>query len=110
MCGAEPKYFPPTDFAPLIGPIRRYLIRRRDMETYRRLLRYLRGIAEGSVYPPILVQAAAEMVKECSSGDALACLATGEGGARPLRHSLPVAAAACTKRGGYALPSAMQRR
>ena len=74
LCVHEPKYFTHTDFAPLIGPIRRYLIRQRDMETYRRLLRYLRGIAESSVYPPILVQAAAEMVKECSSGDALTSL------------------------------------
>ncbi len=74
LCVHEPKYFKHTDFTPLIGPIRRHLIRHRDMETYRRLLRYLRGIAEGSVYPPALVQAAADMVKECSGADALTSL------------------------------------
>ncbi len=74
LCVHEPKYFKHTDFTPLLVPIRRYLIRHRDLETYRHLLRYLRGIVENAVYPPALVQAAAEMVKECSSTDALTSL------------------------------------
>jgi len=74
LCVHEPKYFKHTDFTPLLVPIRRYLIRHKDLETYRRLLRYLRGIVEDAVYPPVLVQAASDMVKECSSADALTAL------------------------------------
>jgi len=74
LCVHEPKYFKATDFTPLLTPIRRHLIRHRDLETYRRLLRYLRGIVENAVYPPALVQAAADMVKECSSGESLTAL------------------------------------
>ena len=62
LCVHEPKYFKHTDFTPLLTPIRRYLVRHRDLETYRRLLRYLRGIAAGGVYPPALVKTAADMV------------------------------------------------
>gem|GEM_PF-3237285 len=74
LCVHEPKYFKHTDFTPLLTPIRRYLVRHRDLETYRRLLRYLRGIAEGGVYPPALVKTAADMVKECSSAESLTSL------------------------------------
>ena len=74
LCVHEPKYFKHTDFTPLLTPIRRYLVRHRDLETYRRLLRYLRGIAAGGVYPPALVKTAADMVKECSSAESLSSL------------------------------------
>jgi hypothetical protein len=74
LCVHEPKYFKHGDFTPLLSPIRRHLVRHRDLETYRRLLRYLRGIVENAVYPPMLVQAASDMVKECSSGESLTAL------------------------------------
>ncbi len=80
LCVHEPRYFQPEDFSSLLTPIRRYLVRHRDLETYRRLLRYLRGIVEGEAYPPKLMQAAAEMVRECSSGESLTSLVAAAAG------------------------------
>ena len=75
-----PQLLQPADFRPLLTPIRRYLIRGRDLETYDRLLRYLRKIAEGGIYPPALTEQAAEMLQECCELDALsAVVATASG-------------------------------
>ena len=77
----EPEFFEVSDFRPMIGPIRRYLIRHRDLVAYDRLLRYLRRIAAGGVYPEHLTLCAAEMLEECSGGDSLGALvgaATGD--------------------------------
>jgi hypothetical protein len=77
----EPEFFEVSDFRPMIGPIRRYLIRNRDLVAYDRLLRYLRRIAAGGVYPEHLTRCAEEMMAECSGGDSLGALvaaATGD--------------------------------
>ncbi len=80
LCLLEPKYFSRDDFTPLLTPIRRHLVRHRELDTYRRLLRYLRGIAEGGVYPQSLMDAAGEMVKECSSAESLTALVAAASG------------------------------
>lgn len=80
LCVHEPKYFQHEDFTTLLMPIRRHLVRARDLQTYRLLLRYLRGIAEGGVYTPKLAAVAAEMVKDCSSGEALTSLVAAASG------------------------------
>jgi len=80
LCVHEPKYFQHEDFTGLLAPIRRHLVRHRDLQTYRLLLRYLRGIAEGGVYTPQLAAVAAEMVKDCSSGEALTSLVAAASG------------------------------
>ena len=77
----EPEFFGVPDFRPMIGPIRRYLIRHKDLVAYDRLLRYLRRIAGGGVYPEHLTACAEEMLAECSGGDSLGALvaaATGD--------------------------------
>jgi hypothetical protein len=81
LCMQEHEFFKPEDFTGMLTPIRRYLVRGRDLKTYDRLLRYLRRIGKGGVYPPYLTDVARTMLKECSSGDALGALvaaATGD--------------------------------
>ncbi len=77
----EPEFFGVADFQPMIAPIRRFLIRQRDLVAYDRLLRYLRRIAAGGVYPEHLTRCAADMLADCSGGDSLGALvaaATGD--------------------------------
>ncbi|MCO4773129.1 MAG: HEAT repeat domain-containing protein [Deltaproteobacteria bacterium] len=74
LCQSEAGFFEPDDFAPMVGAMRRYLLRQRDVETYDRMLRYLRSVAEGGVYPTYLTRRAGEMLAECGGGDSVAAL------------------------------------
>jgi HEAT repeat protein len=74
LCQTEAGFFEPDDFAPMIGAIRRYLLRSRDVTTYDRMLRYLRTVAQGGVYPTYLTRRAGEMLAECGGGDAVGAL------------------------------------
>ncbi len=74
LCLSEPRYFDTGAFVPMIGPIRRYLVRNRRLGTLDVLLRYLRRVAQGGVYPDHLSRAAGEMLQECASQEALAGL------------------------------------
>ncbi|MCP4868758.1 MAG: HEAT repeat domain-containing protein [Proteobacteria bacterium] len=80
LCMQEPEFFGPDDFTGMLQPIRRYLVRARDLKTYDRLLRYLRRIGAGGVYPEHLTQIANDMLQECSSGDALGALVAAASG------------------------------
>jgi len=86
LCLHEPDSFQPDDFRPMMSPIRRYLVRARDLEAYDRLLRYLRRIAAGGVYPPFLTKYAQDMLAECSSGDALGQLIAAASGDEELEN------------------------
>ena len=74
LCESEAGFFEPDDFAPMVGAIRRYLLRQRDVNTYDRMLRYLRKVSEGGVYPTYLTRRAGEMLHECGGDDAVAAL------------------------------------
>ncbi len=74
LCLSEPRYFKTTAFVPMIAPIRRYLVRHKRLGTLDVLLRYLRGVGRGGVYPAHLTRAAVEMLEECSTPEALAGL------------------------------------
>jgi hypothetical protein len=69
-----PNFFGPDDFVPLLKPIRRFLLRRGDLLTFDRLLRYLRKVAQGGVYPPHLTTVAEEMLAECAGMESVAGL------------------------------------
>lgn len=74
LCQSEAGFFEPDDFEPMIGAIRRYLLRQRDVTTYDHMLRYLRTVAKGGVYPTFLTRRAGKMLAECGGGDAVAAL------------------------------------
>lgn len=80
LCQQEAGYFEPDDFAPMVQAIRRHLLRTRDLVTYDRMMRYLRRIAAGGIYPKYLTRRAAEMVADCSSPDGLAALVAAASG------------------------------
>ena len=80
LCLQDREFFGPEDFVGMLTPIRRYLVRARDLKTYDRLLRYLRKIAAGGVYPQYLTETAQIMLEECSSGDALGSLVAAASG------------------------------
>jgi len=80
LCQQEAGYFEPDDFAPMVQAMRRYLLRSRDLVTYDRMMRYLRRIAAGGIYPTYLTRRAAQMVAECSSPDGLAALVAAASG------------------------------
>jgi len=80
LCMQEPEFFGPADFTEMLTPIRRHLVRSRDLRTYDRLLRYLRRIGAGGIYPDHLTQVARDMLLECSSGDALGALVAAASG------------------------------
>ena len=87
LCLHEPDSFAPTDFRPMMSPIRRFLVRSRDLHAYDRLLRYLRRIATGGVYPEHLTGHAQEMLAECSSGEALGQLVASASGDEDLENT-----------------------
>lgn len=72
LCLSEPRYFQTSAFVPMIAPIRRYLVRHRRLGTFDVLLRYLRRVSQGGIYPAHLTAAAGEMLSDCSSQEALA--------------------------------------
>jgi len=74
LCVQAPNFFGPDDFVPLLKPIRRFLLRRGDLLTFDRLLRYLRKVAQGGVYPPTLTAVAEEMLAECAGMESVAGL------------------------------------
>ena len=74
LCLSEPRYFKTDAFVPMIGPIRRYLVRHKRLGTFDVLLRYLRRVTKGDIYPAHLTAAAGEMLQECSSQESLAGL------------------------------------
>lgn len=80
LCMQEPEFFGPDDFTGMLTPIRRFLVRARDLKTYDRLLRYLRRIGAGGIYPDHLTVIANNMLQECSSGDALGALVAAASG------------------------------
>ena len=80
LCQQEAGYFEPDDFSPMVHAIRRYLLRGRDLATYDSMMRYLRRIAAGGIYPTYLTRRAAKMVEECSSPDGLAALVAAASG------------------------------
>jgi len=80
LCQQEAGYFEPDDFAPMVQAMRRHLLRTRDLETYDRMMRYLRRIAAGGIYPKYLTRRAGEMVAECSSTDGVAALVAAASG------------------------------
>lgn len=74
LCQDEAGFFDPDDFAPMVGAIRRYLLRQRDVNTYDRMLHYLRKVSQGGVYPTYLTRRAGEMLHDCGGDDAVAAL------------------------------------
>ena len=76
----KPDLFGVDDFTHMLAPIRRYLLRQRSLGAYRALLRYLRRITEGGVYPSHLTQEAVALLQDCSSPDNLATLVAAASG------------------------------
>ncbi len=74
LCVTEAGFFAPDDFAPMVGAIRRYLLRHCDVEAYDRMLRYLRKVSQGGVYPKYLTRRAGEMLVDCGGEDSVAAL------------------------------------
>ena len=74
LCLSEPRYFKPEAFEPIIAPVRRHLVRARQLGTYDVVLRYLRRISAGGIYPEHLTEAARRMLTDCASSEALAGL------------------------------------
>ncbi len=74
LCQVEAGFFEPDDFAPMVGAMRRYLLRQRDLEVYDEMVRYLRQVVEGGEYPTYLTRRASEMLADCAKGDSVAAL------------------------------------
>jgi len=74
LCQTEAGFFEPDHFAPMVGAMRRYLLRQRDLEIYDEMLHFLRGVVDGGDYPTYLTRRAAEMLADCAKGDSVAAL------------------------------------
>ena len=76
LCSQPGAKFSPDDFRGLLTPIRRFLVSTRDLESYDRLLKYLRRVTQGAHYRSPVPETAAAMLAECSTPEALAALSS----------------------------------